>query len=105
MTDTTSMEALTAATQKALSAFDALKTDFTDIKGKMKSVEGFDQAKFDSMADDVAKGIDLAQKAEAAVKAAEDDKKARDAQFKALEDKQGLLEAALSRPIAVAAPT
>ena len=101
MTDT-SMEQLTAATQKALTAFDALKTDFTDLRGKMKSVEGFDQAKFNAMADDIARGIDLAQKAEAKAKAAADDQAARDAQFKAMEEKQGLLEAALSRPIAVA---
>jgi len=85
----------------ALTAFEALKTDFTDIKGKMKNVEGFDQAKFNKMAEDIAKGIDLAQKAEGVVKAAEDESKARDAQFKALEEKQALLETALSRPISV----
>ena len=85
----------------ALAAFEALKTDFTDVKGKLKAVEGLDQAKFAKMAEDIAKGIDLAQKAEAAATAAADDKAARDAQYKAMEEKQSLLETALSRPISV----
>ena len=99
--DNTQIEQLTTATQNALNAFEALKSDFTDIKGKMKDVEGFDQSKFDKMAADIAKGIDVAQRAEAKAKAAEDDKTAREAQYKAMEEKYNLVETALSRPLAI----
>ena len=99
---------LQKSVEGALLAFEALKTDFTDIKGKMKNVEGFDHAKFAKMAEDIAKGIDVAQKAEGAVKALDDAKKAQDTalaeikeQNKLLEEKQALIETALSRPISV----
>src|SRR3954453_7367387 len=94
--------------QGALNAFENLKTEFTDIKGRMKNVEGFDQAKFAKMAEDIAKGIDVAQKAEGAVKALDDAKKAQEhylktikEQNKLLEEKQPLLEPAPARPISV----
>lgn len=103
--DTVQFEQLTAATQNALNAFENLKSDFTDIKGKMKAVEGIDQAKFAKMAEDIAKGIELAQKSEGLVKAAEDEKNAIVTQLKAVEEKQSLLETALSRPISVSTET
>ncbi|AWM37032.1 Phage capsid family protein [Gemmata obscuriglobus] len=99
---------LQKSVEGALLAFEALKTDFTDIKGKMKNVDGFDQAKFAKMAEDIAKGIDVAQKVEGSVKALDEAKKAQETALaeikeknKLLEEKQALIETALSRPISV----
>ena len=96
---------LDKSVETALKAFEELKgmvTGFdkklTDMSPKM---DAFDAATFDKLQKDIAKGIEAAQKSDAAVKQLEDDKKARELQLKTLEEKQSLLETALNRPLAI----
>ena len=96
---------LNQSVETALKAFNEVKGMVegfkTQIDGFAPKLDAFDEAKFNNLQKDIAKGIELAQKAEGAAKAAQDEKDAILAQLKTVEEKQGLLETALSRPISV----
>lgn len=90
---------LTKSVETALAAFSEVKgmvegfgKTLNDITPKM---DAFDKVKFDKMADDIGKGIELSQKADAAIKAAEESRKEAFARFEGEIDG---LKTALLRP-------
>jgi HK97 family phage major capsid protein len=90
---------LTKSVETALTAFNEVKgmvegfgKKLNDITPKM---DAFDQVKFDKMADDIAKGIELSQKADARAKAAEE---AHKEQVARLEGEVEGLKTAFNRP-------
>jgi HK97 family phage major capsid protein len=77
--------------KNAAAAFETFKSDLAPKLGKL---DAFDAKKFDDIQKDIAAAVEASQKSEGARKAADD-------QIKALEEKQKLLETALSRPQSV----
>ncbi len=93
---------LSKSVETALAAFNEMKgmvegfgKKLNDISPKM---DGFDKAKFEKMADDIGKGIELSQQAELKAKAAEDEQKALKESYARLEGEMDGLKTAVLRP-------
>ena len=99
MTDPiTEVKNAVAVYEKGAQAFEAFKTD---LAPKLAKLDSLDMEQISKMEKSIGDAIQLAQKAEAAKKGQDDDLKAIKEQNKLLEEKQALIETALSRPISV----
>ena len=104
-------EEVTASVQKALTAFEALKSEILPLKGKL---DAFDATKYDKIQETITQAMEAQQKADARTAAIE----AKNKEFEAdreklkqieeknvtLEEKQKQLEAALQRPVTASTP-
>lgn len=92
---------LTKSVENALKAFDGVKEMVDGFGKKLNDItpkmDAFDKVKFDKMAEDIGKGIELSQKADAAIKAAEE---AHKVELARIEGELEGLKTALSRPAA-----
>ena len=85
--------------EKGARAFEEFKTSIAPV---LEKAGAFDPATFDKIQKDITAAVEMSQKAEAAAQALDDEKKANEEKWEAIEKGQKLLEAAINRPISVA---
>ncbi len=92
---------MTASVEKALTAFEALKSEIMPLKGKL---DAFDEKKYDKIQESITKAMEEQQKADARAAAIEAASQKMTDDFAKLQEKHAQLEAVLNRPLSVTTP-